>query len=224
MPTISKKGDEIMNLILMGPPGAGKGTQAEYIERKYWIPHISTGDMFRSAIRFGTALGLQAKVIMDAGQLVPDEVTIGIVRERLAERDCAKGFLMDGFPRTIAQAEALDKRLAELNKSLDAVISIEVPDEVLSLRLTGRRICSQCGATYHIQFNPPQKASQCDICSGEIQQRSDDREETVAERLAVYAQQTKQLTEYYAPKGLLKTINGDQSLDEVFKDIIESLK
>ncbi|MEN6349989.1 MAG: adenylate kinase [Syntrophomonas sp.] len=213
-----------MNLILMGPPGAGKGTQAEYIERKYWIPHISTGDMFRSAIRFGTDLGLQAKTFMDAGQLVPDDVTIGIVRERLAERDCAKGFLLDGFPRTIAQAEALDKIMAEWNKRIDGVINIEVPDAVLTQRLTGRRTCSQCGATYHIQFNPPQKASQCDICSGEIQQRSDDREDTVGERLAVYAEQTGHLTEYYAPKGLLKNINGDQSLDEVFKDIVESLQ
>jgi adenylate kinase len=213
-----------MNLILMGAPGAGKGTQADYIERKYWIPHISTGDMFRAAIRFGTDLGLQAKALMDAGQLVPDEVTIGIVRERLAERDCAKGFLLDGFPRTIAQAEALDKILAKWNKSLDAVINIEVPDEVLSLRLTGRRTCSQCGATYHIQLNPPRNASQCDICSGEIQQRSDDREDTVAERLAVYARQTRPLTEYYARRGLLKTINGDQSLDAVFNDIVKSLQ
>jgi len=213
-----------MNLILMGAPGAGKGTQADYIERKYWIPHISTGDMFRAAIRFGTDLGLQAKALMDAGQLVPDEVTIGIVRERLAERDCAKGFLLDGFPRTCVQAEALDKILAAWNKSLDAVINIEVPDEVLSLRLTGRRTCSQCGATYHIQLNPPRKASQCDICSGEIQQRSDDREDTVAERLAVYARQTKPLTDYYARRGLLKTINGDQSLDAVFNDIVKSLQ
>ena len=213
-----------MNLILMGPPGAGKGTQAENIERKYWIPHISTGDMLRSAIRFGTDLGLQAKTLMDAGQLVPDDVTIGIVRKRLAERDCAKGFLLDGFPRTIAQAEALDKIVAEWNQSIDAVINIEVSEEVLSLRLTGRRTCSQCGANYHIRFNPPQKASQCDICSGEIQQRSDDREDTVAERLAVYEQQTRPLTEYYARKGLLKTINGDQSLDEVFNDIVENLQ
>lgn len=212
-----------MNLILMGPPGAGKGTQAEYIERKFWIPHISTGDMFRSAIRFSTDLGLKAKTLMDAGQLVPDDVTIGIVRERLAERDCAKGFLLDGFPRTIAQAEALDKIMTEWGKRLDGVINIEVPERILSLRLTGRRTCSQCGATYHIQFNPPQKALQCDICSGEIQQRSDDREDTVAERLAVYAQQTRYLTEYYAPKGLLKTINGDQSLAGVFKDIVASL-
>jgi adenylate kinase len=213
-----------MNLILMGPPGAGKGTQAEYIERKYWIPHISTGDMFRAAIRFDTDLGFQVKTLMDAGQLVPNDVAIAIVRERLTERDCAKGFLLDGFPRTIAQAETLDKIIAEWNKSIDAVINIEVPDKVLSLRLTGRRTCSQCGANYHVQFNPPQKSSQCDICSGEIQQRSDDREDTVSERLAVYAQQTRHLTDYYGPKGLLRNINGDQSLDEVFRDIVLSLE
>lgn len=213
-----------MNLILMGPPGAGKGTQAKYIERKYWIPHISTGDMFRTAIRFGTDLGRQAKALMDAGQLVPDEVTIGIVRERLVERDCARGFLLDGFPRTIAQAETLDKILANWDRKLDAVINIEVPEQLLILRLSGRRGCSQCGATYHTSFNPPQNGSQCDICGGEVIQRSDDREDTVAERLAVYAKQTKPLTEYYAQRGLLRTINGAQSLDRVFSDIVKSLQ
>lgn len=213
-----------MNLILMGPPGAGKGTQAEYIARKYWIPHISTGDMFRTAIRFGTDLGLQAKTLMDAGHLVPDEMAIGIVRERLAERDCAKGFLLDGYPRTCPQAEALDQILASWNKSLDAVINIEVPHEILLLRLTGRRTCSQCGANYHIQFNIPKKKDICDICGGEVVQRSDDREETVAERLAVYARQTQPLTEYYARRGLLKNIDGAKSLDEVFNDIVSSLK
>lgn len=213
-----------MNLILMGPPGAGKGTQAKYIERKYWIPHISTGDMFRTAIRFGTDLGLQAKALMDAGQLVPDEVTIGIVRERLVERDCARGFLLDGFPRTIAQAETLDKILANWDRKLDAVINIEVPEQLLILRLSGRRGCSQCGATYHTSFNPPQNGSQCDICGGEVIQRSDDREDTVAERLAVYAERTKPLTEYYAQRGLLITINGAQSLDRVFSDIVKSLQ
>ncbi len=213
-----------MNLILMGPPGAGKGTQAEYIERKYWIPHISTGDMFRTAIRFGTDLGQQAKALMDAGQLVPDEVTIGIVRERLAERDCAKGFLLDGFPRTITQAATLDNILAGWGKKLDAVINIEVPEDLLILRLSGRRACAQCGATYHTTFNPPRSGSQCDICSGEIVQRSDDREDTVADRLAVYAEQTRPLAEYYAERGLLRTINGAQSLDRVFSDIVKSLQ
>jgi adenylate kinase len=212
-----------MNLVLMGPPGAGKGTQAEYIARKYWIPHISTGDMFRSAIRFGTVLGLQAKALIDAGQLVPDEVTIGIVRERLAERDCAKGFLLDGFPRTCAQAQALEEFLAAWNRGLTAVINIEVPEAVLVQRLTGRRTCSQCGANYHLQFNPPRQAGQCDKCSGEVVQRSDDREDTVTERLDVYARQTRPLLEYYAQRGLLKNINGDQSLEGVFEDIRQTL-
>jgi len=213
-----------MYLILMGPPGAGKGTQADNIERKYWIPHISTGDMFRTAIRFGTELGLQAKVFLDAGHLVPDELTIGIVRARLAERDCAKGFLLDGFPRNVVQAQALEDILASWNKKLNAVINIEVPDEVLVPRLSGRRTCSQCGATYHLQFKPPRQDCCCDLCSGELEQRIDDREETVAERLDDYAAQTRPLAEYYAQRGLLRTINGDQSLDKVFEDIVASLR
>ncbi len=213
-----------MNLILMGAPGAGKGTQAGFIESKYWVPHISTGDMFRSAIRFGTELGKKAQAFLDAGQLVPDDVTIAIVRERLAERDCAKGFLLDGFPRTVAQAEALDEILACWNKKLDAVIAITVPEEVLVARLAGRRACSQCGATYHIQFNPPGQDPQCDLCGGEVQQRSDDREETVAARLVDYIQQTRPLVDFYEQRGLLKTINGDQSMEQVFADIVKSLQ
>ena len=213
-----------MNLILMGPPGAGKGTQAEYVERKYSIARISTGDMFRTAARFSTELGLQAKELMDNGQLVPDEITIGIVRARLAERDCAKGFLLDGFPRTVTQAKALDGILADWNKKLDAVINIEVPTEVLIVRNCGRRTCSQCGANYHIQFNPPLVARECDICGGELQHRSDDREETVAKKLTIYAEQTKPLTDFYAGRGLLININGDQSLNAVFKDIVTSLQ
>jgi adenylate kinase len=213
-----------MNIILLGPPGAGKGTQAEGLVRKYWIPHISTGDMFRAAIKHGTELGLQAKAVIDAGQLVSDDLTISIVRERLAEVDCEKGFLLDGFPRTIRQADALAEILAEKNRRIEAVINIEVPDEVLSPRLTGRRICRQCGATYHMQFRPPQQACQCDICSGELLQRSDDREDTVADRLAVYAQQTQPLVDYYSQRGVLKTISGDQDPDQVFNDICISLK
>ena len=214
----------MMNLILMGPPGAGKGTQAEYIERKYWIPRISTGEMFRAAARFGTELGLQAKQLMDVGQLVPDEITIGIVRARLAERDCIKGFLLDGFPRTVAQAEALDGILADWNKKIDAVVNIVVPNEILTMRLSGRRTCSQCGATYHIRFNPPGDDMICDICGGEVRQRSDDLEETVAKRLAIYAEQTKPLTDFYARRDLLININGDQSLEAVFRDIVKSLE
>lgn len=213
-----------MNLILLGAPGAGKGTQAGFIEAKYWIPHISTGEMFRTAVRFGTELGKQAQAFLDAGQLVPDELTIAIVRERLAERDCAKGFLLDGYPRTVAQARALDEILASWNKKLDAVIGIKVPDEVLVARLAGRRACSQCGTTYHIQFNPPQQGCQCDLCGGEVQQRSDDREETVAGRLADYNEQTRPLVDFYEQRGLLKIINGDQSIEQVFADIVKSLQ
>lgn len=212
-----------MNIILLGPPGAGKGTQADRLSNKYGIPHISTGDMFRDAIKQGTELGLKAKAVMDAGQLVPDEVTIGIVRDRLAEPDCEQGFLLDGFPRTIPQAEALMDILAGLNRSLDAAINIDVPNDVLLPRMTGRRICRQCGATYHIIFNPPQQPSKCEQCAGELYQRSDDSNETVANRLAVYAQQTEPLVAYYLHRGLLKTINGNQKLANVFDDICNRL-
>lgn len=213
-----------MNIIILGPPGAGKGTQAKMLVEKFGIPHISTGDMFRAAIKQGTELGLKAKAVMDAGQLVPDELTIGIVRERLAEPDCEQGFLLDGFPRTIPQADALAEILTGLNRSLDAAINIEVPNDVLMPRMTGRRICRQCGASYHIEFNPPKQPGKCDLCTGELYQRSDDSEETVANRLVVYAQQTEPLVTYYLHRGLLKTINGNQSLQEVFDDICQSLK
>lgn len=212
-----------MNIIIMGPPGAGKGTQAKMLIREFEIPHISTGDMFRAAIKQGTELGLKAKAVMDAGQLVPDELTIGIVRERLANSDCEKGFLLDGFPRTIPQAEALMKILAGLNRSLDAAINVEVPNDVLMPRMTGRRICRQCGATYHIKFNPPKELSQCDQCAGELYQRSDDSEETVANRLAVYTQQTEPLLAYYQQQGLLLTVNGNQEMLKVFGDIYNIL-
>jgi len=213
-----------MNLILLGPPGSGKGTQAEMLVKQFDIPHISTGDMFRAAIKQGTQLGLKAKAVMDAGQLVPDELTIGIVSERLAEADCEKGFLLDGFPRTIPQADALMDILTGLNRSLDAAINIEVPDDILLPRLTGRIVCRQCGATYHIILNPPQVAFQCDSCSGELYRRSDDREDTVANRLAVYAQQTQPLVLYFAHRGLLKTINGNKDLNEVFNQICNRLQ
>ena len=168
-----------MNLVLMGLPGAGKGTQAEKIVEKYNIPHISTGDMFRAAIKDGTELGLQAKSFMDKGELVPDEVTIGIVKERLAKDDCKQGFLLDGFPRTVAQAEALDSMLADLERPIDYVINVDVDKEILMERLTGRRICKECGATYHLVFNPPTKEGVCDRCGGELYQRADDNAETV---------------------------------------------
>lgn len=208
----------------MGPPGAGKGTQAEDLVNKYQIPHISTGDMFRAAIKSGTALGLKAKEYMDAGQLVPDEVTIGIVAERLAESDCAKGFLLDGFPRTVPQADALAQILKDLNMELDGVVNIEVPEDKLIERLTGRRICRKCGATYHMVFNPPAAETTCDKCGGELYQRSDDTLETAKNRLQVYNDQTQPLIEYYREKGYLKEINGDQDIAKVLQDIVRVLE
>ncbi|ATW27132.1 adenylate kinase [Candidatus Formimonas warabiya] len=212
-----------MRLILLGPPGAGKGTQAETLIEKLAIPHISTGDMFRKAIKEGTGLGKKAKEYMDAGQLVPDEVTIGIVKERISQADCAGGFLLDGFPRTVNQAEALDHILQEMNLTLDAVINIEVPKEKLVGRLTGRRVCKTCGATYHLIFNPPLQQDKCDKCGAELYQRADDSEETVVNRLNVYEQQTAPLIEFYGTKGILKTINGDQPIDQVLGDIGKNL-
>lgn len=212
-----------MNLVLMGLPGAGKGTQAEKIVEKYKIPHISTGDMFRAAIKEGTELGLQAKSYMDRGDLVPDEVTIGIVRERLSKNDCQNGFLLDGFPRTVAQAEALETLLQQLNRSIDYVINIEVDKNILMERLTGRRICKECGATYHLVFNPPAQAGVCDKCGGELYQRADDNEATVANRLEVNMKQAQPLLDFYEAKGYLRNINGQQHIDQVFADICELL-
>lgn len=212
-----------MNLVLMGLPGAGKGTQADKIVVKYNIPHISTGDMFRAAIKEGTELGLKAKSFMDKGELVPDEVTIGIVRERLSKNDCENGFLLDGFPRTVAQAEALDTMLADLGKKIDYVINIDVDQSILMERLTGRRICKNCGATYHLVFNPPSNEGVCDRCGGELYQRADDNAETVQNRLDVNIQQTKPLLNFYEDKGYLRNINGQQDIDKVFADIEELL-
>ncbi|CAN7596447.1 adenylate kinase [Rossellomorea sp. LjRoot5] len=212
-----------MNIVLMGLPGAGKGTQAEKIVDKYGIPHISTGDMFRAAIKEGTELGLKAKSFMDNGDLVPDEVTIGIVRERLSKEDCEKGFLLDGFPRTVAQAEALENILADLGKKMNYVININVDKDILMERLTGRRICKECGATYHLVFNPPTEEGVCDRCSGELYQRADDNEETVQNRLDVNIKQTQPLLAYYEDKGYLKNIDGQQDIHRVFDDIDELL-
>ena len=212
-----------MNLVLMGLPGAGKGTQAEQIVEKYKIPHISTGDMFRSAIKEGTDLGLQAKSFMDKGELVPDEVTIGIVRERLSKADCEKGFLLDGFPRTVPQAEALENILSDLNRKIDFVINIDVEKELLMERLTGRRICKSCGSTYHLVFNPPATEGVCDRCNGELYQRADDNEETVQNRLEVNLKQTKPLLDFYETKGYLRNINGQQDIRKVFADLDELL-
>jgi adenylate kinase len=213
-----------MNLVLMGLPGAGKGTQAEKIVEKYGIPHISTGDMFRAAIKESTELGLQAKSFMDSGNLVPDEVTIGIVRERLSKEDCAEGFLLDGFPRTVAQAEALEDILSDLHKNINFVINIDVDQEFLMERLTGRRICKSCGSTYHLVFNPPAKDGVCDRCGGELYQRADDNAETVQNRLEVNQKQTKPLLDFYEGKGYLRNINGQQDIRKVFDELDQLLR
>lgn len=212
-----------MNIILMGLPGAGKGTQASEIVKKFPIPHISTGDMFRKAIKDETDLGKEAKSYMDRGELVPDEVTVGIVKERISEDDAKKGFLLDGFPRTIDQAEALNDIMSELGRNIDAVINIEVPEEELMNRLTGRRICEKCGTTYHLVFNPPKVDGICDIDGGKLYQREDDNPETVSNRLNVNVKQSKPILEYYNEKVVLKNIDGAKDIDDVTKDVIDIL-
>ncbi|AAT05349.1 adenylate kinase [Listeria monocytogenes] len=208
-----------MKLVLMGLPGAGKGTQAEQIVEKYNIPHISTGDMFRAAMKNNTELGKKAKSFMDNGDLVPDEVTNGIVRERLAEDDAKNGFLLDGFPRTVEQAEELENILNDLGTELDAVINIEVDKDVLMKRLTGRWICRTCGKTYHEIYNPPKVPGKCDLDGGELYQRDDDKKETVEKRLNVNMKQTKPLLDFYSEKGKLHNINGEQDIKDVFVDV-----
>ena len=212
-----------MYLLLMGPPGAGKGTQAAKLVERYDIPHVSTGDIFRGALQERTPLGLEAKRYMDVGALVPDQVTVGITRERLAKSDCIGGFILDGFPRTLQQAHALDQMLAKMGIRLNKVVNIVVPDQELIPRLTGRRICQSCGATYHMEFRPPAQPSICDRCGGELYQRADDQEETVRERLEVYRLQTQPLIQYYQERDLYSEINGAQSTEAVFRDIVVSL-
>lgn len=212
-----------MNLLLLGLPGAGKGTQAERIIEKYDIPHISTGNMFRAAIKDGTPLGKKAKEYMDSGNLVPDEVTIGIVRERLGKDDCKKGFLLDGFPRTTTQAEALEQMLAETERIINFVLNINVAPKELMARLTGRRLCRDCGATYHTIFNPTNVEGGCDKCSGELYQRDDDNEKTVGTRLKVNINQQLPILDFYQEKGYLRNIEGSQPVDMVFKDIEDIL-
>lgn len=213
-----------MHMVLMGPPGAGKGTQAAKIVAELHVPHIATGDMFRAAVQQGTPLGRQAKAYMDAGQLVPDSVTIGIVRERLGKADARLGFILDGFPRTVAQAQALAEILRELGVKLDVVINIDVPDEELVARLAGRRVCRGCGATYHLRYNPPRQDGRCDQCGGEIYQRDDDREDTIRKRLAVYASQTQPLIAYYRQQGVYVEIDGRQEIGKVWQDICDTLR
>lgn len=212
-----------MRLVIMGPPGAGKGTQAALIKNAYNIPHISTGDMFREAISNQTSLGIEAKKNIDKGMLVPDSVTISLVKERLSKDDCKKGFLLDGFPRTIAQAQALDEILKELNIKLDAVINIDVDFNVLVDRIIGRRVCPKCGASFHIKNQPPKKDGICDECGATLVQRKDDTKETVVTRLDVYTNQTKPLLDYYNKQGIVKNVCGLGDIDVIFSNIKKSL-
>jgi adenylate kinase len=213
-----------MNIILMGLPGAGKGTQAAKIIKKYPIPHISTGDMFRLAIKNETDLGKEAKSYMDKGELVPDEVTVGIVKERLSQSDAKDGFLLDGFPRTVEQAEALNGIMDELGTQIDRTINVEVGEEELMNRLTGRRICEVCGTTYHLVFNPPKEEGICDLDGGKLYQREDDNPETVANRLEVNLKQTAPLLDFYKNQGVLSSVDGSKDIDEVFSEVDEILQ
>lgn len=213
-----------MNVILLGPPGAGKGTQAELLIEKYGIPHISTGDIFRAAVKEGTQLGVKAKEYLESGQLVPDEIVVGIVAERLQQADCRNGFLLDGFPRTVPQADALEEFLNSLNKKVTAVINIEVDFAILMARLTGRRVCHDCGAIYHIQNKREKSPGICDQCGGELYQRDDDLPETVQKRLQVYQRQTEPLIEYYRDKSLLVSFDGQEPVKVLFEKICNALE
>ena len=208
-----------MKIIMLGAPGAGKGTQAKRIAQQYGIPHISTGDIFRSNIKAGTELGKKAKAYMDAGSLVPDEITIGMLMDRIHEADCADGYVLDGFPRTIPQAESLTEALAAEGAAVDYAIDVDVPDEAIISRMSGRRACVGCGATYHIIHNPTRREGICDVCGEELIIRDDDRPETVQNRLEVYHAQTQPLIEYYSKAGVLRTVDGTQKMDKVFRDI-----
>jgi adenylate kinase len=208
----------MVNLVLLGAPGAGKGTQAKMLSDKYHIPHISTGDILRENLNNGTQLGLKAKEYMDKGELVPDTLLIDIIKDRLSKPDTDVGYLLDGFPRTIPQAEALEKIIGDLGKGLDEVIDIEVPDNELVARLAGRRMC-RCGASYHVKFNPPNKEELCDTCEGELYQRDDDTESAVKTRLKAYYKQTHPLIDFYSERQLLQTVNGTGSIEDIFQEI-----
>lgn len=213
-----------MRLILLGPPGAGKGTQAMVITKRYGIPHISTGDILRDNIKRDTELGKKAKQYMDSGLLVPDDIVVSIVRERIKEDDCKEGFLLDGFPRTVKQAHVLDEELNKLELKIDFCINIDVAKEELVNRAIGRRICKDCGATYHIKFNPPIVVGKCSKCGGELYQRDDDTVETVSRRIEVYTEQTKPLIDYYTEQGIIINVDGKQTIEKVSNDIVNSLE
>lgn len=213
-----------MNLILLGPPGAGKGTQSALLEERFNIPQISTGDMLRAAVKSATPMGLKAKASMDAGDLVPDSVVVGIVHERLQEPDCADGFILDGFPRTVPQADALNDSLVQLHKELDAVVSLQVDINALVERLTGRRTCKNCGKGFHLKFDPPAADGSCSVCSGELVQRDDDHEETIRRRMDNYRLQTAPLEDYYRQAGLLLTVDGMSGIDDVQQEILAGLQ
>lgn len=212
-----------MKIIMLGAPGAGKGTQAKQIAAKYEIPHISTGDIFRANIKEGTALGMEAKSYMDKGQLVPDELTVKILLDRVSKDDCKNGYVLDGFPRTIPQADVLDKAVSELNDKIDYAINVDVKDENIIRRMSGRRACLNCGATYHIVNVPPKKEGICDTCGSELVIRDDDKEETVKARLLAYHEQTQPLIDYYNNKGILKEVDGTKDMNDVFADIVNIL-
>ena len=212
-----------MKIIMLGAPGAGKGTQAKMIAEKFSIPHISTGDIFRANIKNGTELGKKAKEYMDKGQLVPDELTVEILLDRVANEDCKNGYVLDGFPRTIPQADVLDKELTKLGDKVDFAINVDVPDENIVRRMSGRRACLKCGATYHIEHIPPKKEGICDTCGSELVQRDDDKPETVQNRLSVYHEQTQPLIDYYNKKNILKSVDGTKDMQEVFSDIVNIL-
>lgn len=212
-----------MNIMLFGAPGAGKGTQAKFLIEKYGLPQISTGDILRAAITEGTTMGLEAKKFMDDGKLVPDSTIIGIIKDRLAKDDCKKGFILDGFPRTLAQAEALDILMLDLGISLDKVISLNVPDELIVGRITGRKVCKSCGASFHVEFNPSKIEGICDFDSGELITRKDDTAETVKTRLDAYHAQTSPLFNFYNVKGLLVEVDGTKEVEEVMQDIVKIL-
>lgn len=212
-----------MKIIMLGAPGAGKGTQAKKIAEKYQIPHVSTGDIFRSNIKEGTQLGRKAKEYMDQGALVPDELTIGMLMDRIQQEDCKNGYVLDGFPRTIPQAESLQKAITEMGQKIDFAINVDVPDENIINRMSGRRACISCGATYHIMYNPTKVPGICDVCGSELVLRDDDKPETVKKRLAVYHDQTKPLIDYYKEAGVLVNVDGTQELNKVFSDITDIL-